>query len=122
MLDSESIDVTPKQVFAAQLRRPWEMICLLILVQVLDIIGRNVACPLHIKVLIVTLDHVETSILASVDYGVVDVSRVRDLERHKKIVDFLTIVLPNTVCCSLQVDIARVREECRGRSVCEDRF
>ena len=52
------------------------MISLLILVQHLDVVRVNITSPLYIKVLIVALDHVETSILARVHDSIIDVCRI----------------------------------------------
>lgn len=96
------------------------MVRLLILVQSLDVIRSDIASPLDIKILVDTLYHVEASILACIDYSVVNMSRVRDFERHEKVVDLLAIVFPNAVCCSLQMHIAWIREESRRRSIIEN--
>ena len=87
------------------------MIGLLILVQVLDVVGGDVASPLHVEVLVVAFDHVEAGVLAGVDHSVVDVSGVTDLEGHEEVLDLVSIVLTNTVSCPIEVDVAWVGEE-----------
>ena len=120
MLDSETIHIAPEQVFAAELRRAWEVIRLLILVQSLDVIRRDIASPLYIEILVDTLYHVKPCILARIDHSVVNMGRVSDFERHEKVVDLLAIILANAVCCSFQMHIAWIREESRGRSIIEN--
>ena len=96
------------------------MIGLLVLVEHLDVVGVDVARPLHVKVLIAALDHVETRILTRVDHGVVDVSGVRNLERHEEVVDFVALVLANAISRPLEVHIARIGEKSCRRSIIED--
>ena len=52
------------------------MVCFLILVQMLDVIGCYVACPLNVKVLIISFHHIEARIFASVIHSVVNVSSI----------------------------------------------
>ena len=98
------------------------MVCLLVLIKSLDVIGCDVARPLHIEVVVVALDHGEASVFASVNHSVVDVGRVRDLERHEKVLDFVAVVLANTVRSSLKMTVAWVREEGGWRPTVEDRL
>ena len=75
-LGPHATHVAPQQVFAPQLRRPWEVVRLLVLVQVLDVVCIDVACPLHIEQIRVRLKHREARCLARVNHCVVDVGRV----------------------------------------------
>ena len=71
---------------------------------------------------VVALDHGEASVFASVHHSVVDVGRVRDLERHEKVLDFVAVVLANTVRSSLKMTVAWVREEGSWGPTVEDRL
>jgi len=122
VLHSQTVHISPQQVFPAQLRAAWEVVCLLVLVEPFDVIGRDVARPLHIEVVVVALDHSEARVFARVHHSVVDVGRVRDLERHEKVLDFVAVVLANTVRSSLEMTVAWVGEEGGWRSSLEDRL
>ena len=95
------------------------MIGLLVLVQVFDIVWGYIACPLDIKVLVITFNHIEARIFASVDHGVVNVSSIWYFEWHEQVLNLLTIVLSNTVYRSIEMYVAWVWEKCRWRSVME---
>ena len=96
------------------------MICLLVLVQTFDIVRCNVARPLHIEVVVVTLYHVKARSFTSVDYSIVNVRGVWYLERHEQVLDLLSIVPANTVSRSLNVAVIRVGEKGGWRSIGEN--
>ena len=73
------------------------MIRLLVLIQVLDVVGSDVSSPLNIEVRIGRLHHGEACVLARVDHRVVDVRRVRYLERHEQVLDLFSVVDANSV-------------------------
>ena len=76
--------VTPEKVLAAQLGRAREMVRFLIFVEVLDVIGGDIARPLHIEqVCIIRLKHSETGGLTRVHHSVINVRGVGDAERHE---------------------------------------
>ena len=119
---SQTVHITPQQVFPAQLRAAREVVSLLVLVEPLDVIGGDVACPLDIEVVVVALDHCEARVFASVNHSIVDVSWVGDLERHEKVLDFIAVILANTVRGSLEMTVTWVREERSWGSSVEDRL
>ena len=98
------------------------MVCLLILVQHLNVVGVNVASPLHVEVLIVAFDHIKTSVFARVHHSIVNVRRILNFKRHEEVVDLIAIILANTISCPLEMHIARVWEKCGRWSVIEDRL
>ena len=122
VLDPEPVHVAPKEILPPELRRAWEVIRLLILVQPFDVGSCDVPGPLQVEVGIGPFDHIEACILARVDNGIVDVRRVRYPERHKQVVDLVPLVLTNAVTGPLLMDVARVGEEGGGRPASEDRF
>ena len=79
-------DVLPHHVFAADLERLWEMVQLLILGCLFKVFGFGLASPLHVPFGAVWAHNTETSILQSIDYGVVDVSCLRNLETEHHVV------------------------------------
>ena len=73
------------------------MIGLLIFIQMFDVVGCYVTCPLHIEVRVRSLHHGESRVLARVDHCIVDVCRVGYLERHEQVFDLLSVVDPDPV-------------------------
>lgn len=122
MLNAQAVHVTPKEVLATELRAAWEVVGLLILVEVPYVVAGDVAGPLKVKVDVVALDHVKTGIFARVHHSVVDVSRVSNFERHKQVLDLISVVLAHTVSGPLQMTVARIWEEGCRWSVCENRL
>ena len=76
ILDTHTVHVSPEKIFSAELRGAWEMVCLLVLVESLDVVSHDVACPLNVEVGVCSLNHVKSGIFARVDHCVVDVSGV----------------------------------------------
>ena len=93
------------------------MVRFLIFVEVLDVIGSDIARPLHIEqVCIIGLKHSETGGLARVDYSVVNMRRVRDAEWHEEVLDLLASIHPDPIGHSLDANIGWILEEGHWRT------
>ena len=87
------------------------MVSLLVLVQALDVIRCDVACPLHIEERVVAFDHDQARVFARVDDCVVNVRRIRDFERHEQVLDLVTAILSHPVSSPIEMHVVGVREE-----------
>jgi hypothetical protein len=98
------------------------MVCFLVLIEMLDILGRDIACPLKVEELIFILQHSKTSCFASVHYRIVNVSAVWNFESHKKIFHFFALILSDPIALFLNFNVGRVLEKGCGSPVCEYGF
>ena len=73
----------PQVVFATQLDTAWEMVSLLVAIEVLDVLRQDVARPLeveHFSRVSSAIKQLEPSALAAIDDSVVDVCTVGNSE------------------------------------------
>lgn len=73
------------------------MICLLILVQINDVLWLNIACPLQVKHVALTFKHGESRALASIYESVVNMTVISNSKSHKQCLDLVTLVAPDSV-------------------------
>ena len=99
------------------------MIRLLILVQVLDIVSRDIPRPLHVEqVRIVGFEHGEASCFTRVHHSVINMSRITNAERHEQVFYFLSSIHTNAICNSFDTHVRWILEKSYRRSAFENRF
>ena len=83
MLYLKSKYIPPEEIFATKLGGTWEMVSFLIFIEVLNVIGCDVASPLKVEEVAWLVNHDEPCVFAGCDNSVINVSGLRNLESHE---------------------------------------
>lgn len=96
------------------------MVCFLILVQIFNVLGQDVASPLKIERLV--FDHRPTCRFARVHHCVVNMSVVSNLKSHVKHFHVFAFVLDNSGTFPFNLHIRRILEKCGSGAALKHRI
>lgn len=88
------------------------MICLLVFIQVFDILWHHVASPLQVEhVVLLAFDHDQPRVFTSIHYSIVDMRIIKNFERHIQILHFFSFVLSDAVALLFVFDVGWILEK-----------